>query len=498
MAICAPHVCPSRHNPSVPEPAAAIETHTALVVFFGDRVYKLKKPVDLGFVDFSTEGARADACRRELELNRRLAPDVYLGVADVVGVDGEVCDHLVVMRRMPDARRLSACIARGEDVEEAVRTIARDVAALHEASAPDDVWSHVATVERIRANWDDNFASMRRFAGGVFDPGTLAGIEGGVRRYLDGRRALFEQRIAEGRVRDGHGDLQADDIFVLDDGPRVLDCLEFSDELRRGDVLNDVAFLAMDLERLGRADLARRFLDWHREFTADTWPSSLADHYIAYRAHVRAKVTAIRFEQGDEAAAPLAAGLLDLSAAHVERARVRMVLVGGLPGTGKSTLSDALASRLDLTVLRTDEIRGGERSAETAAYGEGRYDAGSIIKTYERLLEEARMLLELGEPVVLDASWSSAERRQHARDMAVATSSDLVELRCDAPTPIAAARIDARQRKGVDASEATTEIADEMARRFQPWPEAATIDTSGGLDECVQWAVDLVERTPLD
>jgi predicted kinase len=324
----------------------------------------------------------------------------------------------------------------------------------------------------------------------------LARVERLVHRYLDGRGALFERRIADGHVRDGHGDLQADDIFLLDDGPRVLDCLEFSDELRRGDVLNDVAFLAMDLERLGHAELAARFLDWHREFTADTWPASIADHYIAYRAHVRAKVTAIRFEQGDDGAKTTAALLLELAATHLERARVRLVLVGGLPGTGKSALSDALAARLPFTVLRTDEVRGGARSEEPAAFGEGRYRADAIASTYEQLLGRARALLELGESVVLDASWSIAVLRSQARELARATTSDLVELRCDAAATVARARMNARRDRGVDASEATPAIAEEMAARFEAWPEAATIDTTVPLDDCADRAIDLVRGPP--
>ena len=478
------------------EPAAVVETHTAVVVFVGDRAYKVKKPVDLGFVDFSTRAARATACRRELELNRRLAPDVYLGVADVLGPDGEVCDHLVVMQRMPVERRLSTCIERGEDIAPALRTVARDVATLHESNPPDAAWSFVASVERVRANWDDNFATMRPFAGRVFAAETLDRVERLVHRYLDGRRALFEQRITDGRVRDGHGDLQADDIFVLDDGPRVLDCLEFSDELRHGDVLNDVAFLAMDLERLGRADLAVRFLDWHREFTADTWPASLADHYIAYRADVRAKVTAIRVEQGDERATTWAARLLDLAVTHLEKARVRLILVGGLPGTGKSALSDALAARLAVTTLRTDELRAGERAVRSAPYGEGRYTEAAVRDTYERLLDRARTLLELGESVVLDASWSSAARRERARELARATASDVVELRCETPAAVASARLAARRDRGTDASEATPEIAEEMARRFDAWPEAATIDSTLPLRDSTDRATELVRAVP--
>ena len=473
----------------MPGNASVVETHTAVLFFLGDRVYKLKKPVDLGFLDFSTPEARRQACLREVDLNRRLAPDVYLGVADVVGVDGEVCDHLVVMRRLPPERRLSACIERGEDVENALRQIARDLAGLHEATPPDPALVGVGSVARVRRNWDDNFDAMRPMTGRVFQTRTATRCETLVHAYLDGRARLFENRIELGRVRDGHGDLQAEDVFLLDDGPRVLDCLEFSDELRWGDVLDDAAFLAMDLERLGRGDLATRFLGWHREFSMDTWPDSLAHHYIAYRAHVRAKVNAIRVEQGDADAAPMATRLLELCLRHLEAARVRLVLVGGAPGTGKSALADALAAELPLVVVRTDDLRDGMPAHEPAGYGEGRYTTAARSSVYDRLFARARMLLELGESVVLDASWSAEGTRRRARALALATCSELVELRCDAPPEVADGRIRVRRSQGVDPSEATPEVAEEMRCRFDPWPEAIIIDTGTPLSTSVARAL---------
>jgi len=158
-------------------------------------------------------------------------------------------------------------------------------------------------------------------------------------------------------VRDGHGDLLAEDIFLLDDGLRVLDCIEFNDRLRHGDVLADVAFLAMDLERLGEPALAARFLDWYREFSGRPHPSTLVEHYIAYRAHVRAKIACLRHAQGDPDAANEAAMLLTLAVRHLERGGVRMVLLGGLPGTGKTTLGPALADATGWSLLRSDEVR---------------------------------------------------------------------------------------------------------------------------------------------
>jgi len=467
-------------------PAQLVETHSAVVIAIGDRAYKLKKPVSLGFLDFSTVEARRDACHREVDLNRRLAPDVYLGVADVTGPDGAICDHLVVMARMPAAQRLTACLERGDDVSPALRQIARDVAGLHERSGSLDTFDHVATVDAVRQTWDAGFAQMATELGSALCAETESRVESLAHRYLDGRGELFARRISDGWIRDGHGDLQADDIFLLPDGPRVLDCIEFSDELRWGDSLGDVAFLAMDLERLGHKDLADRFLAWHREFTADTWPDSLAHHYIAQRAFIRAKVLAIRSSQGDPGAKDLANRFLDLACAHLESGRVKLILVGGLPGTGKSTIAARIADELPALVLRSDDIRPRSTTRSLTGptrYGTGRYSAEAVAANYRELIHRAAKLLGLGESVVVDASWSSHEMRALAREAATATSSDVVELRCTAPAAMAAARIVTRGQRGEDPSEATPEIASAMAARFDPWPEAITVDTTRPTEE---------------
>lgn len=471
-------------------PAAVRETHVSTVFFVGDRVYKLKKPVKLDFLDFSTAAERERVCRREVELNRRLAPDVYLGVAEVLGTDGLPCDYLVVMRRMPDERRLSTLVQRQESVDECVRDVAREIAAFHTRAETSAVIAAAGSVDAVRANWESSFATMQPFVGSLFDAAVAARIEELARRYLDGRGPLFAARIARSKVRDGHGDLLADDIFCLDDGPRILDCIEFDDRLRYGDVLADVAFLAMDLERVGAADLGARFLAWYREFAAETYPETLAQHYIAYRAHVRSKVACMRASQGDVAASEQAGQLLQMTYDHLTRGRVVLALVGGLPGTGKSTLAGGLADRLGWTVLRSDEVRKdlaglGHATRVAEDYGEGLYDRRTTAVTYRALLDRAHSLLELGEPVILDASWSASGWREKAGAVARETSSDLIELRCDAPIEVARERLAARARAGIDASDATSGIAARMAVTAETWPTAVTIDTSCGHEDAV-------------
>ena len=461
------------------------ETHISLVVLFGDRVYKLKKPVLLDFVDLTTREARERICHREVELNRRIAPDVYLGVADVTGPDGEICDHLVVMRRMPDERRLSTLVGERVSVGEHVREIARRVATFHSRAETSPVIAQAGRVEAVRAKWEATFETVQPYVGTMLDAKVEERVRDLARRYLDGRASLFDHRIAQGNIVDGHGDLLADDIFCLDDGPRILDCVEFDDELRYGDVLADVCFLAMDLERIGAPDLGARFMSWYRELSAETYPSTLAEHYISFRAHIRTMVACLRAAQGDDTAAGQASLLLGIARDHLERGQVALVLVGGLPGSGKSTLAAGLADRFAWSVLRSDEVRKdlagiGHTERAEAGFREGLYGPEATSATYRELLDRARRLLELGEPVVLDASWTDARYRAAAAEVARKTCSELVELECTAPPEIAAERL--RSRGTADVSDATPAVAAAMANRVDSWPSAQPIDTNTAPD----------------
>jgi aminoglycoside phosphotransferase family enzyme/predicted kinase len=464
--------------------AGVAETHSAVVFFFGDHAYKVKKAVDLGFLDFRTRAQREEACHREVALNRRLAPDVYEGVADVLGPDGAPCDHLVVMRRMPDERRLSQLVVAGADVDDDLRRLAHLLAAFHGRATRSAEADGLASLAATRARWEAGTDALIADGGRTFQPGAVASAHALACRYLDGRRTLFDARIADGRAVDGHGDLLADDIFLLPDGPRVLDCLDFDERLRMGDALADAAFLAMDLERLGRPDLADRFLAHYAELSGDVWPPSLAHHHLAYRAHVRAKVTAIRADQGDRAARSEAQALLGLCLHHLEAGRVRLVLVGGEPGTGKSTLAAGLAESLEATLLQSDvvrkELHGVPALQSLAAPTDtGAYAPEVSARTYEELLRRAAIALSMGESVVLDASWADASRRAPARALAARCSADLIELRCAAPEAVADVRISARQG---DASDATPAVAGHLRAVFAPWPEATEIDTSGSIE----------------
>jgi uncharacterized protein len=476
----------------------ATQTHVSMLVFAGDRAYKLKKAIRTPFLDFSSAELRQKACEREVELNRRFAPDVYLGVAQVLGPEGEICDSLVVMRRMPPDRRLSTLAREGRG-EDCLEQLAETVAGLHRAAPSGPQIDAEGSRDAVAARWEANIAQLEGFAAHLDDPTLPERIAGLARIYLSGRKPLFDSRIAEGRIRDAHGDLLADDIYCLDDGPRILDCLEFDDRLRYVDVLDDAGFLAMDLERIAGRELGDRFLQAYAAASGESHPESLSHHFRAYRAHVRAKVASMRFEQGDQNALPEAATLLGIALRHLEAGQVALVLVGGLPGTGKSTVARSLAETRGWIVLRSDEIRKelagvAASTHQPAAYREGLYGAEMTSSTYAELVERARPLLGQGYSVVLDASWSSEEGREAGAGLAQESFALLIQLQCTAPGEVAEVRIAARARKGNDPSDATVATARAMAAEFDPWPDAEDLDTSGELSSTLDAAGRVVSK----
>lgn len=476
-----------------------VETHTAVVFFMGARAYKIKKPVSFGFVDFSRSEARRRACHREVELNSRLSPDVYLGVADVIAPDGAGCEHVVMMQRLPEERRLSSLARSVSPVRDHLELLATMLARFHARADRSAVIDAAATRDSVTARWETNSREMVPFIGSCFSPDTADQVMTLAHRYLAGREDLFQARIEAGRVCDGHGDLLADDIFCLDDGPRVLDCLEFDDQLRYGDVLADIAFLGMDLEHLGRPDLSRGFLGRYRELTGDQWPASLEHHYLAYRAQVRALVTALRSRQGDAEAAWDARHLLDLAVGHLQAGRVRLVVIGGLPGTGKSSLAARVARSMDAQWIRSDVIRKrlagmDPLSPAPAPFGDGIYTAEMTGSTYSEMMRQAHGLLTSGQNVVLDATFVDPAWRETARDLAVKTMADLDELHCVAPLAVLEDRLVRRAARG-DASDASGDVARELHLQEVPWPSAEVVETTEPLHTVHRYVLDYLGAT---
>lgn len=475
----------SRHH--LPEPwtspgnlcADVHETHTGVVTLLGARAYKAKKAVRTDFCDFTTVASRDAACRRELELNRRLAPGSYEGIGYFHTPAG-VREPVVVMRRYPDAARLATQVRGGAPVEADLAGIAALLAAFHRGAARGPAIDAQATADATAVRWEENLDELRRHAGFVVATDAVDEIATRVARFLQGRNALFAQRIAQRRIVDGHGDLLADDIFCMPDGPVLLDCLEFDDRLRYVDGLDDAAFLAMDLEFCGRSDLAELFLDAYRAEAADPAPHSLADFSVAYRAVVRAKVDCVRVTQGHADAAVDARHHLDIAVRHLRAGVVRLVVIGGGPGTGKTTVARGLANGTGAQVVSTDEVRrqmqdSGVLTGTAGTLDAGLYAPGHVAAVYDEVLRRARELLTLGRPVILDGTWRDAAHRQQARDVARETTSEIIEFVCGAPVEAAVQRVASR---GPSASDATPELAAALNEACADWPQAHRLDTT--------------------
>jgi aminoglycoside phosphotransferase family enzyme/predicted kinase len=480
-----------------PEPRPAQvevrETHVSLV-FLGERdVYKVKKPVELGFLDFRTIDRRKEACAAEVELNARLAPDVYLGVVPVVrrkggsfafGGDGEVVDWAVHMKRMQDAERADVLLAKGRLTGPILDAVADRIAAFHAASKPDARAAELGAPAAVARNVVENFAQTRAVIAAHLARDEAAEIEAWQLRFLRERAPLFEARVAAGRVRDGHGDLRLEHVYVGKSGRiTVLDCIEFNERFRVADVASDIAFLAMDLAWRGRVDLAERLLARYALASGDYDLYALVDFYESYRAYVRGKVaTMLAADEGAKAEARRAASLearryflLALAAHRSAVLAPLLVCVGGVIASGKSTVAAAVAGALGAPVVEADRTRkqmlgvAPETRLDDPAWS-GAYDLAFTERVYAEVLRRAGAVLASGRPVVVDASFRSAEQRAAARRMARERGVPIRFVECVAPADVCRARLARRASEG-GISDGRLAIFDAFVARFAPFTE---------------------------
>jgi aminoglycoside phosphotransferase family enzyme/predicted kinase len=477
----------------------AIQTHLSHVFLSGARVYKFRKPVDLGFVRFTTRALRDADCLREVALNRRLAPDVYLGVAPLaigpagirVGPVGEALsagapEHCVVMRRLPAGRDALSLLARGALSKAQLDRVAARIARFHDghglgAPAPYGEADWLAHCTRPALA---NFDTLRPFF--ARDPGSRAAVErleAQTLGFARERADRFEARRRSGLAVDAHGDLHLQHVWLERDDaePIAIDCLEFDAELRRIDVASEVAFLAMDLRYRGASELAERFLRAYAAERDDFDLYRVVDWFESYRAAVRAKVAAIAAGEAEidpaqrERAADSARRHLSLALSALETARhPALVLVGGAVGTGKTTVAAALADRLGAAVVSSDRVR---KRRLGVAVGEhapaAAYTPEAKAAVYGALLERAQPVIGSGRVAILDATFGSRRERDAARAWAEARRIPawFVETRC-APG-VAEARLAERARAGRDASDAGPALQAASRAGFEPlseWP----------------------------
>ena len=476
-----------------PYPVEAVEarhTHISVVFLAGPYAYKVKKPVELGFLDFSTLEKRRHFCEEEVRLNRRLAPTVYLGVVPVNRTDagvkvegrGEVVEWAVKMERLPEGATLQKRLQLGEVSPAVVQSLAQKIASFHahaDAGERISAFGHFGVVAR---NARENFEQAAPQVGVTVSRAVFERLRGLTDETLNRLRPLIEMRARGGMPRDTHGDLHLDHVYLFPERAPpsdlvIIDCIEFNERFRFADPVADMAFLIMDLGFHGRRDLARAFADAYFRAAEDEAGRPLLPFYTAYRAAVRAKVEGFELaekeipEEERRAALVRAQGhwLLALGELEEPGQRPCLVLVGGLPGTGKSTLALGLAEQAGFRLVRSDLVRkelAGLPTGQKArsAFGEGIYAPAWTERTYAECLGRTERLLFEGERVVVDASFGEERRRREFLDLAGRLAVPAVFLFCQADPEVVRVRLD--RRRG-DASDADWPIHQKAAERWE-------------------------------
>ncbi|MFA5678750.1 MAG: AAA family ATPase [Pseudomonas sp.] len=463
-----------------------METHISWVLLTGDFVYKIKKPVNFGFLDYSSLEQRAHYCAEELRLNQRLAPDLYLDVIAVHGSedaprlngDGPIIEYMVKTRQFRQQDLLGNLQRAGGLTTAHIDALAETLAGFHQriAQAPQNApWGEP---EQVHAPVAQNFEQIRPL---LTDPRDLAQLE----RLEHWAHTTFQrlipqltQRKADGLIRECHGDIYLDNVTLIDGQVTLFDCIEFNDAFRWIDVMSDVAFMAMDLEDRGLPDLSQRFVNAWLEHTGDYAGLAVLNYYKAYRAMVRAKVALFRLGQTDistqERDQVLARyhGYIALAESYTGIPLRFGLLTHGVSGSGKSTLSSELVSRLGVIRVRSDVER--KRLFDPAANNARQaelYSQDASQQTYARLAELASMILAAGYPVIVDATHLQQAQRQLIRQAIEEQGVPCLILHCQAPLDTIEIWLNERQRKGADPSDADIHVVNQQLEDMEPLDE---------------------------
>jgi aminoglycoside phosphotransferase family enzyme/predicted kinase len=469
-------LCKPDQHPDARAPIQVIETHISFVILDGHLALKLKKPLDLGFVDFSTLERRRFFCEEELRLNRRNAPQLYLGIATLTGSvdaprfdrEGPVLDYAVRMRQFDQTMLFDHLLARGQLSTGHIEALADAAAALHASAARAGPGDAFGTPQAVRAPVVQNFEQLRALL-----PTTGQAPLDVLERWSEAEYARLEDHLAQrrrdGHVRECHGDLHLGNVVLIDGRPTMSDCIEFNPAFRWSDVTADIAFMAMDLGRRGRPDLAARFINRYAEASGDYAGLAGLRFYLVYRAMVRAKVAAIRAAQPgatpDDAERARAECADYLAWAQTASAGTRPVLLltHGLSGSGKSRLARHMVDGLGAICLRSDVIRKrlhglAPLAASGSTLSSGLYQPQATDATYAALLAHAQALLAAGLSVIVDATFLKHAQRLPFRRLAEQAGVPWLILDCRAPVDVLRGRIDRRRKAGKDASEADTAV----------------------------------------
>jgi aminoglycoside phosphotransferase family enzyme/predicted kinase len=465
-----------------------VETHISWVLLTGSYAYKIKKPVNLGFLDFSSLEDRRHFCEEEVRINRRTTAELYLGVVPVgrtpdgprFGVEPPV-EFAVRMRQFPHEARLDRCLQAGRLDFENTRRLAQSIARFHMSLPPRLDSDPEFEVERAVRPARNNFKHLNPQAFGDEAQQQLAVIEAWTLAQASALAPVFEARARSGAVRECHGDLHLENLLMLDGRFVPYDAIEFNPNLRWIDIANDIAFLAMDLLARGHSELAFLLLGAWLEANGDYHSLEVMRFFLVYRSIVRAVVSAIRSGQAVKTVAgsarPRAERYIQIAADLVDTPTPRLILMHGFSGSGKTWFSNRLAPgvsairvRSDLERKRPKACTGGESKSE--GVGLGMYGADEVDRTYRSLADHCRTGLQAGFNMVADATFLQKRHRQWFVDLARSLGSQCWLLDCTAPEEVLRDRIRRRAETRDDASDADQAVLEHQLSHFDPVSEA--------------------------
>ncbi len=494
-----------------PDPVKKIEvrqTHISVVFLAGPFAYKIKKPVHFDFVDFTDLSARRHFCDLEIRLNRRLAPDVYLETVPIVahgpglrfGAPGAALEWAVKMKRLPDEATWERGLARQDIGVNQVQLLAERIANFHRFAERNDRISQFGRYEAVAANLRQNLLGPPTHDDSVVHPRLLERLRHLTEKSLAERKTLIDERAGQNRPCDTHGDLHLDHIYAFpDQAPPgdivVIDCIEFSERFRYADPVADMAFVVMDLIAHGRRDLAKIFADAYFHVSRDPGGAQLLPLYVSYRAAVRGKVEGLKSlepeisgsDRKEAQKQARARWLLSLSSLESPRRQPCLVLIGGLPGTGKSTLAGKLVERADFVWIRSDVVRKTMAGIDPLTRGgESLYTEAWSDATYEWCLEQATLHLTQGDRVLVDAVLGRADRRLPFINAARRLGLPLLFLVCVAQENTVRTRL---QKRLADPSDADWSVY-QRTQWESPAPDGSVeIDMDGPAENGTQAAL---------
>lgn len=508
-ALKSPHIYPD--NPSK---IRTTETHISYLFFTGRYVYKVKKPVDFGFLDFTTLERRRFFCQEEVRLNSRLSPDVYLGVEEIreengqvsFGGQGKIVEYAVKMKELPAEGMLIRLVSEGVAKPELMDRIAKVIASFHLEAETSPEIAEFGNVSVIKKNMQENFIQTVLYIGKTLLREQYDFISERAANFLEHHNLIFAKRKSGGMIKDCHGDLHLGAICVEKDNIHVFDCIEFNNRFRYGDTASDIAFLTMDLEYNNRFDLSSAFLESYINYSGDSEILGVLRFYKSYRAYVRGKVMSFLLDEEEVSeeqkmkALTSAKGYFGLAYSYLMQPT--LTIMAGLVGTGKSAVAVSLGEATGAPVVRSDEARkrlAGIQPDEHRYedYEKGIYSEEFTEKTYSELLKEGSEALGGGRSIVLDASYKNRAERERAAALAREKGARFFIIECVCDEEVVRARLTKRMGEK-EVSDGGWETYEKQKHRFEQITEnegrLIRIDSARSVEENVELILKAIGR----